>query len=393
MMDPEHTLFTWIGPRVAAGSAAMARHLAAHARATGREAALAVDPGDARAFLEPMLYAWAVTGADPRHLDWILYGYRPAGTAPRTVLAPTNRLGMAHLPGIGWVATDIPDGSVELANEGDGRFFWSDQGVRRSSSIDPGRRCWPDAVVDGHGHPFTRVLFPDADGLDSGCGDLPDQVAGAAALITATAPTMARLLSAVLRRVNLFESPCLGSFAAMSCHGVVFLNARLVANAIGFVEELAHQAGHVLLSTCLDDASSVFDGDPQAIVAGEGSEQERSWHTLLHGVFTEWTIMHCLEAVLLRGRLDALQAHEAVGRLAYIGVKAAADVGQLVSAPLSDGGVALVRELALATGRIAERWRPQLAVCDLEGQPYTFDPELFFRRNPARPLAAAVGGR
>ena len=390
-MDPEHALFTWIEPRLLAGSTTMAHHMCARVRSTGRAAALAVDPDDTHAFLEPLLYAWVATDGEAGHLDWILHGYRSLGSAPRTVVVPTNRRGMACLPGIGWIPTGIPDAAVELTDDGAGRFSWSGQGVRHCSAVDAGRPCWPDSTVDGHEHPSIRSLFPEAIGLDPRSEDLSVQVATAAALIATTAPALAGLLSAVLRRVQLFDSSHLDSFTAMSCHGTIFLNTRLVRNEIGFVEELARQSGHVLLDTCLHDAQPVFDDDPEATTCSEGGGLEHSWPALLHRTFAAWTAMHCLEAILLRGGLNTLQAHETVGRLAYVAVKADTAVGQLLSAPLSDSGVTFVSDLVGATGEILERWSPLLATCDLKGQPYAFDRELFLKRNPLRPYAASGG--
>lgn len=142
-----------------------------------------------------------------------------------------------------------------------------------------------------------------------------ESVAAALAAVERLHPRFHQALARTLRRIVVFRASRMNSFAAMSCHGTAFVNAGDDDGPEFFVEELAHQGGHVVLNAVL------FAGEPLLIEpqrplrmdTGRASER-RTVLEAFHGVFTEALMVECLAACRSAGLFEA---RELDARLAF----------------------------------------------------------------------------
>lgn len=233
--------------------------------------------------------------------------------------------------------------------------------------------------------------FPSDANLGEGGATLITTSLPAAALevLRRVAPLLHECLTAVVRRVFVFASAEGDSFAAPSAHGAVFLRPGADADEVFFIEDLAHQGGHVLLSAMTVDRSLYLATDPDTPLSdltGERDE-DRTVYVAFHGVFTECLICIALNACLLAGVFEGRRRHELVGRLSFAMRRLQLDLPPLRrSGVMTDQGAAMVESFGEVFDGIFARIGDSLVACDLSNQPYTFSYGRFAARNPVSPL-------
>ena len=105
-------------------------------------------------------------------------------------------------------------------------------------------------------------------------------------------PAIGPLVQDATRVCLLFEHPSTPSFASLAAHGAIFVNCREVRNgdfAALFIEELAHQAAHVVLNVVTVNRELFFLSDPDQSLSDVGvAGDRRSVYEFFHGLFTEY---------------------------------------------------------------------------------------------------------
>jgi hypothetical protein len=207
-------------------------------------------------------------------------------------------------------------------------------------------------------------------------------------------PRLAQAIEATTRVVVTYVGDRPNSFAARSAHGAVFLNWRPGDDLAYAVEELAHQGGHVLLTSILfgsEQTYFVVPPDARLIPGDAADADDRTVLVGLHAVFTEALMVAALWAALDAPDLTALERHELRGRLAYLLCRFRLDLADLRSAPvLSERGQELVDRCGHLFDRTVEGWAASAPCYDLSGQPYAFCRQTFLGRNPV--MAATDDG-
>ena len=153
-----------------------------------------------------------------------------------------------------------------------------------------------------------------------------------------------------------------------------------------FIEDLAHQCGHILfsaLSVNRDDYLRVDSNTPLQQITGTEGEQ-RDLYTALHGVFTEAlmciALYYCLEA----GVFTEAKMHELLGRLSFVMKRFHLDLLNLNHEGLfTDRGLAIIRDCGRAFDDIFRQTKGRITRFDLSNQSYTFSYDRFAALNPA----------
>ena len=206
-------------------------------------------------------------------------------------------------------------------------------------------------------------------------------------------PRLSVAIRTTTRVVVSFAGEGPNSFAARSAHGAVFLNWRPGDGLPYAIEELAHQGGHVLLTTILfgvEEARFVVPPDspmprdlPNATSNLTPDPEDRTVLVMLHAVVTEALMVMALEASLTAPELTPIERHEVRGRLAYILHRFRDDLIDLLSAAvLSELGRELVDNCRAAFEGAVEHWLVSDRPLDLSGQPYAFCRQRFLSANP-----------
>ncbi len=182
-----------------------------------------------------------------------------------------------------------------------------------------------------------------------------------------------------------------GSFAALAAHGALFWNCRPGDGLPYAIEELAHQGGHVLLTTLLfgrEDEPFRVPADT-AFAPSEpvtAAVEDRTVLVLLHAVFTEALMAASLWAALDDPLLTAIERHEVRGRLELVLRRFRHDLVDLLDADvLGPWGLALAARCREVFELTVGGWARHAEPCDLSGQPYAFCRRTFLDRNPAPP--------
>ncbi|NRA95483.1 MAG: hypothetical protein HRU14_04670 [Planctomycetes bacterium] len=204
-------------------------------------------------------------------------------------------------------------------------------------------------------------------------------------------PLLHECLTAVIRRVIVFASDEGDSFASPSAHGAVFLRPPPDADEVFFIEDLAHQGGHVMLTAITVDGDACFAMDSERSLADLTGEPDdgRTVYVAFHGLFTECLISIALHACLEAGVFKGRKRHEAAGRLSFAMRRLQLDLPALRQAGvMTEQGAAMVRSFGEVFDQVFARAGDLIAACDLSNQPYTFSYERFVERNDAAPASA-----
>ncbi|HEX8207052.1 MAG TPA: hypothetical protein VF587_13410 [Solirubrobacteraceae bacterium] len=200
-------------------------------------------------------------------------------------------------------------------------------------------------------------------------------------LIEEAWPALGEAIGRSVRHVVLFRDPARNSFATPAAHGIAFINTALGTSDVFFVEDLAHQGGHVLFEAAWEGAPALVSVAPEASV-GElaGSDDARSLEVAVHGMVTLTLMIGALRRVLASDA--AVDRDEATGRLLFALVRLGTDLRALAGLPVyAEAGVAVMREVVGAYMEAARAYGELVVAADFTGQPYNFDLALFRRRN------------
>src|SRR2546426_2901954 len=101
-------------------------------------------------------------------------------------------------------------------------------------------------------------------------------------------PALFDALHAVTRRIFLYNAELPTSFATMSAHGVAFLNVKDDNDEVFFVDDLAHQCGHVLFNALTQEKERFLARPADTPMRDFCHDQEdpRTLYSALHGLFT-----------------------------------------------------------------------------------------------------------
>jgi hypothetical protein len=206
-------------------------------------------------------------------------------------------------------------------------------------------------------------------------------------LLDAHAPRLAKALDAVTRRIALHEAGSVNSFATTSAHGMAFLATDRDDDEIFFLEDLAHQGGHILFGAMTFHHRNflLVNRDTPLRAFTKRSAEARTIYETFHGVFTEALMSYVLD-LCIEADLSPSQRHETSGRLALTLVRAHHDVTALDHSGIFTAEGAKVLELCRRVlVEIRRRRRAQLSGLDLTNQPYSFSYRSFLALNPVPP--------
>jgi hypothetical protein len=340
--------------------------------------------------LEPLLFAYFTS--QERHIEATLTQLLAAGRdpQPRRVDVVTNDRGTAFLPGVGYVATNEPTARLQIV------VPISPTNAHKSMSIrDVDWQFIPALYVDGtievlREHvPLLNQFFSEraaevAPTIATAAEDMHERLAFALVILRSAWPQLYKLLKLVLRRVVLFRSSTLNSFAHTAAHGTIFLNVSLGDTETFFLEDIAHQGGHVLLSAATFNWSSLMSTDPLQPIAAfaKNDLDERTVSVAVHGLVTEALMSMLLARCINRGLLPPEQLFELTGRCAFIFKRFTSDLATVGRLPVFNStGARLVRGLFAIWECLAHKYGETFDALDMSNQTYNFSFERLTSAN------------
>lgn len=187
------------------------------------------------------------------------------------------------------------------------------------------------------------------------------------------------------------------SFASMSAQGIGFYNSyQDDYDEIFFVDDIAHQTGHVIFNLLIYNENLFFKINKKTIIESftmaDGSITEnRDLEVIFHALYTYYTSFICLDACLDSKTLTSKQEHEALGRISFYINKCYRDL-LLIDNPISSQeksneyftseGLLIYDELKNKWIEIYKKWNHIVNHFDMSNQPYNFTYTEFIKLNP-----------
>lgn len=345
-------------------------------------------------FLEPSLFSFFSREENSATLDQVLFGQLSGENRPAEIPVHIDRHGAISLPGLGMVRTELPPQPAVLrAGPAFSGLQIKVDGHMAPHTFEAVERVWGSGLeVDACEDELMARHLDDCDGRPAIGPDLArrhkQSLQRAAAALQQAAADWGQALLAVTRRVVLFEQPNFSSFAPTEAHGAVFLQPPAGADEVFFLEDLAHQCGHVLLNAAMVKRSHMFAVDPDlplTELTGD-SEDQRTLYAALHDAFVDCVMSICLERCLQRQIFSGRQEHELLGRLAHILRRLSLELMSLHHQGLfSSRGIRLIHLLGLVFDDVFERVEDRILPFDLSNQAGEFDYDGFRAANPPHP--------
>jgi hypothetical protein len=194
-----------------------------------------------------------------------------------------------------------------------------------------------------------------------------------------------------------FDTYQRNSFATLSAQGIGFFNAyQDNYDEVFFVDDIAHQTGHVILNVMIYESNQFFRKDKKTVLEiinmPDGSLiEKRDLHVVFHALYTYYTSFICLDACLENNVWEGKQKHEAIGRIAFYINKCYRDT-LLIDNPINseekaveyftNDGLIIYRELKIKWKEMYKKWFGLTKHFDMSNQPYNFTYSKFLELNP-----------
>ena len=347
---------------------------------------------DDRQFLHPLLFAYFTDPSPAAELAQFLFGLMPANRRPAIVRIRTDAVGRAWLGTFGEFATGSPHAIVEFGRSGE-RAPWG-----CFSGTKPVRfGLNPPLVVPGtHIEVTTRIdsLFyrffeqPHGPPFDPAAMQVSREhiahLLVALALIQTHCPAVWAEIATFIRMIVLYRAPAPNSFAAKSAHGAIFCNVGEHDDEIALLEDVAHQAAHVIFNAFAHEPTRIIAIDPETpmhALCGDAADS-RSLNAAFHAQFTYTLICRVLTRILDAAVLPERQWHELIGRLGLVVRKFNFDLTRLDLPEAYTLAGHRCREAFTAEYEFYQaRYGALVEHFAYDNQPYAFDYACFVERN------------
>lgn len=344
------------------------------------------------AYLDPLIFAMicqADIAIDPAQL---LLGYMKPENRVTGIEVITDETGLAYLPRIGYFATGVPDSMLRMIGHisPDQCIFFdgTEQLVHRFKPL----RTVADGsieVLQGK-HPLLMRYFVDTEGnpapfqTDEISVDQTENLDKALHIINQVHPHYYDCIRAVTRDVVIFHSDPMNSFATLAAHGAAFLNTSVHDDEVFFIEDLAHQCGHIVFNalTFETDTYLLVPKDTPLRDYNNHERETRSVYDAFHGLFTEAMMYECLNECYLQKIFTGRQEQELIGRMSFILSRFALDLNLFARYPLlTESGLWLLGNIMkIFKAGYEARWQ-DIQKLEFTNQGYNFSYDKFAQAN------------
>jgi hypothetical protein len=343
-------------------------------------------------FLHPLLFSFFTDPAPYIKLPQILYGLTQPSRRPTSVGIRTDSAGRGSLGSVGDIQTTLAHTALEFGRDKDAAPYRCSIGNEsfpfrlRSPLVVPGTRIEVTTDV----HPlfyrfFNQPHVPMADAETVRVSrDRISHVLVALALIQAHCPSVWAEIAAFTRLIVLYRAPLPRSFATKSAHGALFCNVAENDDEIALLEDVAHQAAHVIFNAFSHEPMRVIAIDPETpmkALTGEAADV-RPINAAFHAQFTYTLICRVLTKVFDAGVLPERQSHEILGRLGMTLQKFEMDLRCLdLPEAYTLAGRRCREAFAADYQYFRMRYGPLVNEFAYNNQPFDFDYACFVERN------------
>ncbi len=194
-----------------------------------------------------------------------------------------------------------------------------------------------------------------------------------------------KLIEQCCKKVLMFKTKPenINSFATINAHGIAFFNVyQDDYDEVFFVDDIAHQTGHIILTTLFHDRKAIFKIDEEQNI-GEIllKKDSRSLYVLIHAFYTYYTTFMCLDDCLINNSFNEIQKKEAIGRIGFYLNKCSKDIQnfdgiinyfQCIENIMTPSGIEIYSIIKHKYFEILEKWHPIIKHFNYDNQTYNF---------------------
>lgn len=203
-----------------------------------------------------------------------------------------------------------------------------------------------------------------------------------------------KLIEENCKKVLMFKTnpQNINSFATINAHGIAFFNVyQEDYDEVFFVDDIAHQTGHIILTTLFYDNKAIFKiNEEQNIGSLIKIDDNRSIHILLHAFYTYFTTFMCLDDCLKNNSFNEIQKKEAIARIGFYLNKCALDFQIFdklihyfneIEFILTPKGIEIFSMIKNKYLEIFKKWNPTTKHFNYRNQTYNFALKNFLELN------------
>lgn len=185
------------------------------------------------------------------------------------------------------------------------------------------------------------------------------------------------------------------SFATINAHGIAFFNVyQDDYDEVFFVDDIAHQTGHIILTTILFERKKYFliDENQKIGTITKNESEYRSFYILFHALYTYYTTFLCLDACLQNNYFNKRQIHEAKGRIGFYLFKCESDLlnfqkvinyYEKIENVLSIEGIEIFQNIENKYFEMLKKSN-DIPLFNFKNHPYNFTYSEFIKLNPLK---------
>lgn len=357
-----------------------------------------LDYEDDSIFLEPSLFSYFIDREIQKDmtLDQILYGHVDKDQREDRIQVKSDSQGLIYLPNICYLATNEARKTLELLNK-DGNLSLEISG----KNIDFKRKpftylngseikvCYHEpAMLTGYiGETFRNPMF---ETFNEFYGRLDKSFN----MLAKISPLLHSLIKKTHREMYLFNGVNRESLAALSFFGAVLINTdNQDHNEVFFLEDLAHQCGHVIFYTLSLQARDYLKPEPRSPLKKftRVDWESRDIYGTFHGLFTYTTIIDTLIRCIDLKQFKDDKLLEIYARLGFYMDKFHKDLSNLNNNEiLTSKGFQFYDQFKSGYDRVYANYKDLLRKLYFTNQKYIFDFKIFQDDNNMSEIKAFI---
>lgn len=349
-------------------------------------------------YKEPLLFAFFNSKADTiQNIESLIYGY---ASKDLIYVVFSDEYGRIYMPNVGWLHTEYKNESF-LYDKVNSKLLKNDQIIDyRFEELELIENTQIELIK--YSVPLLKKCYFDTDLklIDVEIENISKKhlkhLTKAYNLIKKYVPQQFELIENYAPKCVIFDVDTYqrNSFATFSAHGIGFYNAyQQCYDEVFFIDDIAHQTGHVILNSMTFDADKFFTIDKQHVLKTlEGPfVEKRSIYIVYHALYTYYTSFICLDSCIENGAFQGKQKHEAIGRIVFYINKCYSDLlliesdinSEIVSNDyFTEQGFLIYKTIKDKWKEMYNKWYKEVKILKLDNQPYNFTYEKFIELNP-----------
>jgi len=358
-----------------------------------------IDFEDDFIYLEPMLFAYFNSDENSRQklpIEQLLYSYMKYDAQNKGVKVKSDTKGNIYIPNIGNFSIKTKNKELILRKDNIEYTLLTGSGKTKFSFTPCSKISKFNVEIIERNNALLANSFRTNDmnivsnvRIKESTNKHLENINKAFYFIGVECPKVANNISKSLRKVVIFNSQELNSFASFSFHGIAFLNASSSDyDEVFFIDDISHQAGHVFFNMETYDKESYFKVNPNSTVMsldGNFKNDERSIYVVFHALFTYTQILNTLHTYYSKKCGNKKQLREVIGRICFYLSKFKKDIECFsiitkCDSPetiLTKKSTEVFNEFREIFDSHIKKWDKYFNKVSLSKQPYNFDYKIF----------------